>query len=1098
MLNTLVRHALASVWCTPFQDAQALFGLSRATAYGGARDYVSIQKQRIKLPNSTDRFHVYQIGQNNPGRFELDLPASQWFTLSEVCSKLDKVIELYTVDGEQFCRVESYVIYTQAKTFLLAVRIHAGTADLNTDKLYFRTYSNAFFDSVRSDTLESAIRTNGRMVQTVHQSVLLQNEFHTWRAKAEGYAFAFHNGRYVNDFPPGVIKPGDSVEWFYDGSIYRVVDLKLNDLLTFTSELDNGRKYLLHPPKYHNEIDYRDDLDFWIIQKEEDGRVDGVYYHKNAEVSVRMVTHADYALPVQLVQAYLDANPQWDLDKVFIRIHYRNSGYSRPLVFEHNRIHELYKLTDAEIVAAMIGVDSTVPNWRAERLEQSNYTRIMRSLQGQVTGQEVYSAYGYNAAASLVAQSPLPVVGGEVVLPAATVVNSTVYEYDAQGKLLGYRIHNSGSEYVPQFAQTTMVEAVVGLGRDWFPYADVTGPVTLDPLQSHRFYACLVLQGVPNNEWVDVTNDIEFVTYSNGVATPVFDPDAFVMKHVSTSHFVAQSLDLEITDNVLNLTLSHREPGNHQIAWIPLGKLELWLNGSALIENIDYYVQWPEVVVVNKAYLDLANPTQNVVVRVTGLANPDMTRHVTQQIGFTLHQTLSINNRYDIRDDKVTRCVVNGRVLNRADLEFAENLRAVLLPGVPEGAPYAIDSQLIPVAGVYERDVYWQKEAAELVDQRVSDYLTLKLPEYEWTEPSAIESRYQVVSPVVSILLADFAVDALEAPATDVDNNRIIELFEPYRPWLIYDPCVRGVDDNFVVVVPHHFGSVVTVTLEQYAFIERVIHLYLNDKVDLTHFLEIGTNPVDTNVDPFWENVIYQLRFEGAVNTGQIVDDKPNLWVALNNAQLVGSGDPKFGTMLQLNTPTNINQSELGDLVYTNDVSEATLDGDFTLEWWLQTNQDAHDNVEIVMDTSSPQGDGPYSIPGGWFQIYLHWNAGVEIYVGIENQYYQTMISAEGCLTLGQLNHVAWVRKNGVSKLFVNGTNVTSTYIPDDFPYVDGGVVDNHVYTGVNQWILGKWLPAGSNWPVRNVWMDNFRLTKGAARYETNFDPNDIEYHIPD
>lgn len=1097
MLNTLVRHALASVWCTPFQDAQALFGLSRATAYGGARDYVSIQKQRIKLPTSTERYHVYQIGQNSPGRFELTLPGGLWFSLAEVCRKQNKVIELYTVDGVQFCRGEAYVIHTQAKTLLIAVRLQPGTADLDTQPLYFRTYSNAFYDSMRSDAIAEPIRTNGRVVDTVHQSVLIQNEYHIQKAQVPGFAFAFHNGRYVHDFLPNVVKAGDSVEWFYDAAIHRVVDLRLDDLPTFTSELDSTRKYLLHPPKFSTNINYRDDLDFWVIHKTPDGAIDGVYYHKNAEHAVRMVTHGDYSLPVNFVQAYLDRNPHWVQENVFIRIHFRHSGYDRPLVFEQNRIHELYKLTDAEIVAAMVGVDATVPNWRAAELEQSNYPRIMRSLVGQITGTEVYTAYGYNAVASLVAASPLQVTNGIVKLPVACIQNSTIYEYDAQGRLLGYWLHGSGEEYTTHSPAATMIECVVGQGLDWFPYVVADSPFVMDPLQTQRFYACRVIGGAPDNQWVDVTEDPEFVAVAAGVAIFMFDPDAFVMRIVSTEHFVAQTYDLSLNDNVLDFSLTHRKPNDHQIAWIPLGKLELWLNGAALIENIDYYVEWPQVVVVNKTHLVLGNATQQVVVRATGLANSDLTRHVTQQIGFTLHQTLSINNRYDIRDDKVVRCVVNGRVLDRNSLEFAENPRLINLPGVPEGAPYAIDSQIIPVAGVMPYNVFWQKDQAEVIDHRVSDYLTLKLPEAEWTAPSPILDYYPVVSPVVSVLLADFASGGLVAPETTVDNNAVIALFEPYRSWLKFDPAVRGVDRNFVAIHPHPFGTVVEVTLEQYAFLERIIFLYLNDKIDLTNFVSIQVNPLLSVVDPHWDQVVYQLRFEGNPDSAQVIDDCSHDWVVRNAAKIVGSGSMRFGTMLQLDTPVVQTSSDFADQVYTTDVIDSTLDGNFTLEFWVEANRGALDNTEVFIDTSSPDGVDGYAVPAGWFNIKLHPNAGIEIYVGIENQYYQTMISAEGCLVMNELNHVAWVRKNGVSKLFVNGVNVTSTYLPQDFPYLSGGVVDNHVYGNVNQWILGKWSPPGGSWPIRGVWLDNFRLTKGVARYDAAFDPTDIEYHIP-
>lgn len=1094
MLNTLVKHALANVWCTPFQDAQALLKLTRATAFGGARDYVNVMKQRIALPDKDNRFHLYQIGQNDPARFKLEIRAGVWFRFSDVTESLNKIVELYTADGVQFCRSECYVLYTRSQSFVVAVRMHPGTANLNAENLYLRFYSNAYYDSQRAAGLTDTIETGGRIVETTVQSVAIQNEFHQYRAKPVGFAYAFHNGRYVHDFPPNVVKSGDSVEWIYDASIERVVDLRLDDLPTFTSELDGVRKYLVHPPKGHNEIDYRDDLDFWIIYKSGNS-IDGVYYHKNSEIAVRMVTHADYSIPVGYVQNYLDANPGWDQGNVFIRIHFRKSGYSRPLVYEANAIHELYKLNDTQIVQAMIGNAALVPAWKVNTLEQSNYTRIMRSLVGQITGQEVYSAYGYDATARLIGNMPLPVLAGAAAVPIGLMVNSTAFEYDAQGLLLGISPHYSGETYTPQFANTTQVELIAGVAKEWFCQTEPTGTTfAMDPLQTQRFYVCRIIQGVRDNQWFDVTEDTDYVVIQNGIATFVYDPDAFVVQVRGTEWALVQPLALPLNDNVLDFSITNRNPDNFSVAYVPCGKLELWLNGRSLIENVDYYVQWPRVVVVNKSWLLPLAATQSVVVRGTGVCNPDLTRTVTQQMGFVRNQTLSINNRFDICDAKVLRCVVGGRMVDRSKLEFAESLTGVLLPSVPDGSPYAIDPQLVPIPGVRPHDVYYLKSQGDRTNETISDYLSVRLPEPQFPH-TPIAERYRVVSPTMAAMIHAM-INGFVAPPASADNNAVIEAFVPFREWLQYEPAVREIDDNFIVVIAHPFDDVQNVTVDQYRFLERINALYLRNKVELSHYVGISTNPVVTITDPHWDQVVYQLRFDGVAGGTNIIDDKSPVWVAMNDAQLVGSGDVTRGTVLSLDTASAVPNGVNSRRVFTNDVAGSNLDGDFTLEYWLKTNQTGVENAEVVIDTQSPQGSGDFVFPAGWFQFMLGWNNTLEIYVGIDGQYYQTMISAENCLILDAWNHVAWVRKNGVSKLFVNGQNVTSTY-SSDFSIVDGGLLDPHNYGQFQQWILGIWNPGYGGFATRNVWLDDLRLTNGVARYDAAFDPSAVEFYIP-
>lgn len=1084
----LVQHALTNVWCTPTQDAQALLKLTRATAFGGARDYVNIYKQRVALPDRTNGYHLYHIGANDPARFKLDLTPGVWFRVSDICSRLNKIIDLYTVDGLQFSRNEAFVLYTRNKSFVLAVRLHPTTANLNAETLYLRLYTNAYYDSVRSDHLVDPITSEGRIVESILQSTAIQNNFHQKKQNPIGFAYAFHNGRYVHDFPPNVVKPGDSVEYVYDAAIYRVVDLRLDDLPTFSSELDGVRKYLLHPPKQEPVIAYRDDLDFWVIHKQPGGNIDGVYYHRNSEMAVRMLTHNDYSIPVGMVQAILDKNPGWEQANVFIRIHCRRSGYHRPLVYEANAIHELYKLSDAQIIAAMVGNGALVHSWKVTTLEGANYPRIMRSLFGDISGQEVYSAYGYDAVSRIVGDSPRPVQGGKVKLPIGALLRACIFEYNAQGTLLGYYQHWGDEEYIPVNAATTHVEVVIGGGSDRFAEWTPQGSsFTLDPNQTQRFYACKIIQGQKDEQWFDVTEDSDFVTFQNGVATLAHDRDAFAVVVRGTEWAYVNKLELNL-DTALDFQIANRIDGVPVVTHIPCGKLELWLNGHGLIENIDYYVQWPSVVICSKEYINPALPKQNVVVRGTGLCKADMSRHVTQQIGWVANKTISINGRFDVRDAKVIRCVVGGRTLPREVLAFSES--GGPLPAIADGRPYAIDEQLVPVIGIRPHDVYFGKIQADLTNAAISDYLSIKLPEPDYPI-SAIPRLYELYSPLVSTLLGDIISGILIPPPAEADNNAIIDKVMPYRWLLGLDPCTRNVDGRYAVIHAHPFDQILRVSVDAYRFIERVIGLYLGGRVDLTPSVGIVVTTPQP-IDPYWGSVAHQLRFDGLAGSTTFSDDVGGNWLGQNGAKLVGTGSVKHGTLLELNSPVGAINGDQSDIAFTDSTNAQTLDGDFSIEFVCIPNAAAFADKEIIIDTSAPLAG---QMPDGWFQLSYTADGGLSLYVGITNAYYLVHATTENALVVDEYNHVAWVRKNGVTKLFINGVNVTK---PGDVnALVNGGVTDTHVYGTINRWIIGRWNPAGAGTPTRNIRIDNLRITVGVARYESNFDASQVEYYIP-
>ena len=73
---------------------------------------------------------------------------------------------------------------------------------------------------------------------------------------------------------------GDIVEYVYDGSVERVVDFNVGQLLDFMSQIDDGSKYVLHPPKDPRGeiIRYRDDVDVYVYTGDPDLASKGLYY----------------------------------------------------------------------------------------------------------------------------------------------------------------------------------------------------------------------------------------------------------------------------------------------------------------------------------------------------------------------------------------------------------------------------------------------------------------------------------------------------------------------------------------------------------------------------------------------------------------------------------------------------------------------------------------------------------------------------------------------------------------------------------------------------------------------------------------------------
>lgn len=842
MLDYLVDHALKNVWCNPRQDRSAIVALNRMTPFGGARNHIELMWRKESLPKRGPYFHVYGLGQTAPGRLNIDVSDGEWQNALTFCESRRLVLDLYTDKGLKVNLAWVWIKRTVQKFFIIAVQKQDTTdIKLDTEKLYVRFYSNSFWNSDRSHGVTPQLVLDGFYNDGGLNVNTFQFRYLQHRALNVGKAYAFKNGFYVNNFLPEDNRPGDHVHWVYDGSVKATYDFKLSDLQTYVSTLDDTRKYLLHPPKALDVIDYQDDIDVFLVERFSNGKERGLYVHKNDVRTLRMITHRDYALSVDFIQTYLDDNPTWlGNPNVYVRLHVRNAGYDRPLIDEHRRIKELYKMNDNQIIRALLGLDATLVEWTAAHLELSNYTRIMRSLYEDVTGAEVVDAYGYNAIAKLTADSPLKVVNQSVTLPVGLREQSTIFEYDAQGLLLGWRLHYSGETYFTLYPNTALIEGIVGLGGTNASIALGTTPVTLDPNQSYRFYVSTVVGGVATQNWVDVTGNTQYYRLQNGVLTWLLDPMGQVGAVKGNRHFICYDLTLEDQDLAYRFSVTHT-PVQGIVLKIPPGKLEIFLNGRALQESLDYVVQYPEIVITNKEYLRTGGVAQSLLIRATGFADEDLVRETTTEKGFVVYDKISVNSTYDLRDDLVKRIVVDGRTFHRDSLRFEEHAQSATLSGIANGRPYFIDDVIVPIRGVSAFNTYVLRERSKSMDRRVSEYLTQQLPAPTYPEQPQIPRLYWVYSPLTAKLLADLRAGFLIPPSPDTEESVVAQALQPYLVWLPYDPCVSDtLDLRFVSIHPHPEQNVLTVSRDGYLFLERVIKLYLRNRVDLSSFVSIA------------------------------------------------------------------------------------------------------------------------------------------------------------------------------------------------------------------------------------------------------------------
>jgi len=210
--------------------------------------------------------------------------------------------------------------------------------------------------------------------------------------------------------------------------------------------------------------------------------------------------------------------------------------------------------------------------------------------------------------------------------------------------------------------------------------------------------------------------------------------------------------------------------------------------------------------------------------------------------------------------------------------------------------------------------------------------------------------------------------------------------------------------------------------------------------------------------DPYFSSVVALLKGNGSNGSTTITDSSPlaSNWTAGGNAVL-STTQSKYGG-------TSIYFDGNGDwVVPTAASSNFTFGtGDFTIEGWFRFLTDVT-SLKVLWNGRPNNTTGFYS------QVFVQTGKIIDY---LNNQTGTTTIS------LNQWYHVAQCRSGTTTRIFVNG-NVDATYT-DTTNYLGGSsrpMVGSLGYDpSLTQYAL-------------NGYVDDFRITKGVARYTAAFPP---------
>ena len=215
--------------------------------------------------------------------------------------------------------------------------------------------------------------------------------------------------------------------------------------------------------------------------------------------------------------------------------------------------------------------------------------------------------------------------------------------------------------------------------------------------------------------------------------------------------------------------------------------------------------------------------------------------------------------------------------------------------------------------------------------------------------------------------------------------------------------------------------------------------------------------------------VISMLHMDGPDGSTIFTDERGKTWTAAGNAQ-IDTAQSKFGGASGLFDGT-------GDYIDTPDHADFDVGaGDFTIDCWLKR---ATDGVDHYMYGQNDSGGGATNTSLQFKILSINKLQGIFCSGGST----LTALSTGSILTTNGWVHVAMVRYGNTVTLYINGT-------ADGTLDVTGLTCNNSAYKAA----IGR--PGEYTTLNFNGWIDEFRFSKGIARWTANFTPPTEAYGL--
>jgi hypothetical protein len=225
--------------------------------------------------------------------------------------------------------------------------------------------------------------------------------------------------------------------------------------------------------------------------------------------------------------------------------------------------------------------------------------------------------------------------------------------------------------------------------------------------------------------------------------------------------------------------------------------------------------------------------------------------------------------------------------------------------------------------------------------------------------------------------------------------------------------------------------------------------------------------------DPSFSNISLLLKADGANNSTTFVDNSPN------NLVISRFGNTKISTTQSKHGGSSAYFDGNGD--YLSVPSSENLEfgsGNYTVEMWVNPTRIANGAQKYLF--GKRQSSSIYGGVLGFLAFNSSLNAYRAYYYATVNGITWAVGAATGyIIPANTWTHLAFVRNGNTFTVFVNGTSAAS------------GTASGTIPSNSEPFVIGSTSAANPGTFAYAGYIDDFRITKGVARYTENFTPPD-------